>query len=140
MKFSRKASVVYDEILGRQDQKVSSIFSEFVEILEALVKLDTAEARLEAQQFFYALQMQLYQATGIDFYLVGCGDAVEGFYKRRDVWLKIFAEYNVVFKNQYLRFGSNYKRAYKIKKALELAGVYIDTKEAVLLCERYFEA
>jgi hypothetical protein len=127
----RKASEVYRDILGGKAQKWASIFSEINELIEATLKWDTREMLLEGQQVLYALQMQLYQITGIDFYLQRCGEVVEGFYLRRDVWLEIFAEYGAEFKNEYLEHGSNYKRIHKIKKALELAGVKITTKQAI---------
>jgi hypothetical protein len=127
----RKASEVYRDILGGKAQKWASIFSEIWEFIEAVSKLDAEEMRLEGQQVLYALQMQLYQIIEIDFYLQSCEDAVEGFYARRAVWLEIFDEYKTPFKNEYLEYGSNYKRIHKIKKALELAGVHITTKQAI---------
>ena len=131
MGVQRKASEVYREILGGKAQKWASIFSEIGEFIEAVIALDTKGMRLEGQQVLYALQMQFYQAVGIDFYLQYCAEVVEGFYLRRDVWLEIFKEYDAVFKNEYLEYGSNYKRIHKIKKALELAGVNITTKQAI---------
>jgi len=131
MAVQRKASEVYRDILGGKAQRWTSIFSELYEFIEAAAKLDFNEMRLEGQQVLYAIQMQLYQAGNIDFYLQGCGEVVEGFYNRREVWLDIFKEYSVTFKNEYLEHGSNYKRIHKIKKALELAGVNITTKQAI---------
>lgn len=133
----RRASEVHHEILGDKDQQWFSIVREAIELIEAAFKWDEAEMRLEFQQVLYALQMQIYQITRIDFQLRGCSSAVEGFYVRRKVWFEIFEEFQVPFKNEYLENGSNYKRAYKIKKALELAGVVIDTKKAVQLCLKY---
>jgi hypothetical protein len=131
MAVQRKASEVYRDILGGKAQRWTSIFSELYEFIEAAAKLDFNEMRLEGQQVLYAIQMQFYQAGNIDFYLQGCSEVVEGFYTRREVWLEIFEEYNVTFKNEYLEHGSNYKRIHKIKKALELAGVSITTKQAI---------
>jgi hypothetical protein len=139
MGVQRRASEVYRDILGGKSQKWTSIFSELRELLEALIKLDLKEARLEGQQVLYALQMQLYQITDIDFYLQHCTEVVEGFYFRRDVWLEIFKEYNTPFKNEYLENGSNYKRIHKIKKALELAGVKVSTKEAITTYLKYLD-
>jgi hypothetical protein len=127
----RKASEVYRDILGGKAQRWTSIFSELYEFFEALLHFNFEEARLEGQQVLYALQMQYYQLSGIDFYLQCCGEVVEGFYLRREVWLEIFKEYNAPFKNEYLEHGSNYKRIHKIKKALELAGVQITVKQAI---------
>lgn len=137
MSSRRRTSEVHNEILGGKDQQWLSIVREAAELAEAVFKWDETEMRLEFQQVLYALQMQAYQITGIDFQLRGCGSAVEGFYTRREVWFEIFEEFQIPFKNEYLENGSNYKRAYKIKKALELAGVVIDTKKAVQLCLKY---
>jgi hypothetical protein len=137
MSARRRTSEVYNEILGGKDQQWLSIAREVIELVEATFRWDKAEMLLEFQQVLYALQMQAYQLTGIDFQLWGCSSAVEGFYTRRKVWFEIFEEFQVPFKNEYLENGSNYKRAYKIKKALELAGVNIDTKKAVQLCLKY---
>lgn len=138
MKFRRKASEVFNEILGKKKQSWEAILKESIELLEALIDLDWCEASLEFEQVLYTFQMQFYQVTNIDFYLIGCDNAVEGFYVRRNVWLNIFSEFKTEFKNEYLEHGSNYRRAYKIKKALELAGVDIDTKKASELCLKYF--
>jgi hypothetical protein len=127
----RKASEVYRDILGGKAQRWTSIFSELYEFLEAISCFNFKEANLEGQQVLYAIQMQYYQMSGVDFYLQFCDEVVDGFYLRREVWLEIFKEYNVPFKNEYLEYGSNYKRIHKIKKALELAGLKITTKEAI---------
>lgn len=140
MSIPRKASSVFVEILGRRPQKCSSIFVEIAEVFGALFKWDIPELKLEYEQVLYAIQMQVYQWSNIDFYLVGCDNAVEGFYKRRDVWLNIFNRYNVEFKNEYLEEGSNYKRAHKIKRALELAGVHIGAREASEICLEYLNS
>lgn len=137
MSSRRRTSEVHNEILGGKDQQWLSIVREAIELMEAVIKWDEAEMCLEFQQVLYALQMQAYQITGIDFQLRGCSSAVEGFYTRRRVWFEIFNEFQVPFKSEYLENGSNYKRAHKIKKALELAGVAIDTKQAVQLCLKY---
>lgn len=137
MLFRRKASEVFNEILGRKKQSWWDIFKEILEFLDALTDLNWDEAELELEQVLYAFQMQFYQITKIDFYLKGCEKAVEGFYARRNVWLEIFDEFKIEFKNEYLEHGSNYRRAYKIKKALELAGVEIDAKKASELCLKY---
>jgi hypothetical protein len=139
MPVQRKASEVYRDILGGKAQKWTSILSEIGEFIEALAELNTKEMRLEGQQVLYALQMQLYQLINIDFYLQYCEEVVEGFYIRRDVWLEIFKEYNTPFKNEYLEYGSNYKRIHKIKKALELAGVAITTKQAINTYLKYLD-
>ena len=140
MSVPRKASSVFVEILGGRPQKWTSIFIELAEVFEALFKWDILELKLEYEQVLYAIQMQLHQWLGVDFYLRGCSNAVEGFYRRRDVWLNIFNRYNVEFKNEYLQEGSNYKRAHKIKKALELAGVKIGAREASEICLEYLNS
>ena len=127
----RKASEVYRDILGGKAQRWTAILSELYEFFDAAVRLNLKEMHLEGQQVLYAIQMQYYQMSDSDFYLQFCSEVVEGFYKRREVWLEIFAEYNVEFKNEYLEHGSNYKRVHKVKKALSLAGVEISTKQAI---------
>jgi hypothetical protein len=137
----RKASVVYGDILGDRNHSTSyhikHAFNETLEVIEALLKLQFKEARLELQQVIFGYSMWAYQLTGIDFYLWGCEDTVEEFYNRRKVWLEIFQLYDLEFKSEYLDNGSNFRRPHKIKEAMGRAGLHINNMLASSLSRKY---
>jgi len=138
---SRRASTVYRDILGGKehtaDYYVKHCVKEIFEVLEALSRLALAEAYLELQQVIFGIAMWIYQSTGRDFYLWGCMAAVQEFYNRRKVWLEIFALYDLEFKSEYLDDGSNFRRPYKIKQALQKAGMYVNIILAENLSRKY---
>jgi hypothetical protein len=138
---SHRASTVHQDILGGKRRTIgyhiSHGFNETLEVLEALRRLQIGEARLELQQVIFGFSMWLYQLTGKDFYLWGCSDAVQEFYNRRKVWLEIFKLYDLEFRSEYLDGGSNFRRPYKIKEALRLAGMHINDILANSLSSKY---
>jgi hypothetical protein len=136
-----KASIVHQDILGGKRRSigyhVSHWFNESLEVLEALSRLKVGEAKLELQQVIFGFSMWVYQATGKDFYLWGCSDAVQEFYNRRKVWLEIFHLYDLEFHSEYLDGGSNFRRPYKIQAALKCAGMHINDLLAGSLSRKY---
>lgn len=126
----RKASKIKEELLSGRNYSFSYVLGEVLEVFEALLKLDFAEALTELRQVWYGLQMQFFQLTGVDFYLTGCEDVVQSFYDRRIVWRMIFDSLDREFKNKYLVNGSNWERPHKIVAALGLAGVTINAEMA----------
>jgi len=136
-----KASAVHKDILGGRKYSTSYYIShgirEFWEWLQALMNLQLQEASLEFQQVLFGIEMWLYQATGKDFELWGCADAVHEFYERRHTWLEIFQLFDLEFKSEYLDGGSNFRRPAKIKAALQAAGLSINDIHARSLCRKY---
>jgi hypothetical protein len=135
-----RASRVYTELFDGHRQSFKCLITEIFEVFEALHILDFKEAAKEFRQVLFEVQMHLYHYTKLDFTLRLCSDVVDGFYTRRKVWLKMFENYNVPFKSQYLKNGSNYKRAHKIVLAFKLAGFIISEEAAENLRDTYGEA
>jgi hypothetical protein len=134
-----RASRIYTELFDSNSQSFKCLITEVFEVFEALYVLDFKEAAKECRQVLFELQMHLYHYTRLDFNLKFCNDVVDGFYARRKVWLKMFEEYDVLFKPSYLKNGSNHQRAYKIKLAFQLAGFNMSDEKAQKLKEKYSE-
>lgn len=134
-----RASKIYKELLGGNRQSFKCILTEIFEVFEALGIGDFKEAAKEFRQVLFELEMHLHHFTGLDFNLKFCGDVVDGFYARRKVWLKMFEEYDILFKSSYLKNGSNYQRPYKIQLAFQLAGFNMCIEKAEALKNKYCE-
>jgi len=135
-----RASRIYEELFGGVRQSFKCVVTEVMEVFEALGIADFMEAAKEFRQVLFELQMHIYHYSRVDFELVFCSDVVDGFYGRRQVWIKMFEDRGLVFNPVYLRNGSNYLREYKIKLAFQLAGLDISLEEAKDLQNKYHEA
>ena len=138
-----KASVVHNDILGGKQYPVKYYvkhsFTELWEVIEALAKLNLKEAKLEAQQVIFGLEMWLYQTTKKDFDMFFCNGAIEEFYYRRTVWLELFGLFDLEFRSEYLDNGSNFRRPHKIRQAFFAAGMYLHELHARLLSRKYIK-
>ena len=113
-------------------------FSEIEETVEALIKRDFTELKMEFQQVLWGAQVLVYQLIKVDFKICFCDDVILEGIARRKTWKKIFALHNIEFSNDYLTGGSNFRRFRKIQAALEKAGVVVSDKQSIQLVELFY--
>lgn len=134
-----KVSKACDIVLSGRKYPVSHLVEEIVETFEALAKRDFSEASLEFQQVLWGIQILLYQLFKIDFKIRFCSQVIVQGIKRRKVWKKIFAIFDIEFTNDYLTGGSNFKRFRKVQSALKSAGIMISEKQAIQIVELFYD-
>ena len=125
-------------VMSGRRYPVTHWLGEIVEVLEALLKRDSKEARMEFQQVLWGIQILIHQRTGLDFKIRFCDDVILEEIARRKTWKKIFNKFDIEFKNDYLTSGSNFRRFRKIQDALKKAGVTVSDKQAIQLVELFY--
>lgn len=94
------------------------VMGEVQELIEAYSFTNFIE---ELSDVIYLSLCRIYDIHKIELPMIFCGVTIRKIQKRVVVWEDIFSQHGLVFNNKYLINGSNYHKAAKVEKALELA-------------------
>lgn len=98
--------------------KFKSVIGEVKELIEAR---SLAEVKEEFGDILYFSYCWLYYKYRINLPMIGAMGSVDKFTERLLEWEVIFDDNDLVFNPKYLVNGSNYKKEWKIKLALDIA-------------------
>lgn len=113
--------VDYVKIVIGINYKFSSLFGEIKEIFEALFALDVPEAIKETQQVVLMIQLMLYQRLNIITPITTFTLPIVEEHAQRVLWFRdLFIDKGIPFKPEFLRYGSNYAKQWKVAKAIQL--------------------
>jgi hypothetical protein len=107
-----------------------TVWDEVVEVFEALWCFDLAEAKVEAIQVWYTLQMWCYGKLGWDFKLRGCQSIISAHFLRFLYWHKIFKSFSVKPYLDLFTDGTNWRRPDKIQNTLSRVGIDVTISQA----------